>query len=300
MRDIGLCAQIACIWEATARKPGNVHRYRDFADTTYTDFLLSAAAIAPVMTTACQQRVGATILDAVRATRRVVGTNTNLGIVLLLAPLAAVPPLYPTPMWGEDKGGGLRGGVARVLAGLDIEDARLVYEAIRMASPGGLGRVAEQDVHAEPTQTLRQVMALAADRDLVARQYANGFANVFDDGMPALLAGLERTGSLEGAIIFAHLHMMACCPDTLIARKRGWTEAEEAARRAAAVLAAGWPHNPTVLDDFDAWLRAEGHSRNPGATADVLTASLFAALREDKIALPAAFAGEPPVNTGKR
>lgn len=269
--DAGLCAQIACIWEATARKPGNVHRYCDFADSSYTDFLLSAAAIAPVMTTACQQRVGATILDAVRATRRVAGTNTNLGIVLLLAPLASVPT-------EQD----LRSGVESVLAGLDVEDARLAYEAIRLAAPGGLGNAPEQDVHAEPTQTLRQVMALAAERDIIARQYANGFAEVFDDGVPALVAGLQRTGSIEGAIVFAHLHLMAHHPDTLIARKRGWAEAEEAARRAKAVLDSGW----AGLDRFDDWLRAEGHSRNPGATADLLTACLFVLLRENTITLP--------------
>jgi len=278
MLDVGLCAQIACIWEATARKPGNVHRFRDFADSAYTDFLLSAAAIAPVMTMACQHRVGITILDAVRVTRRVVGTNTNLGIVLLLAPLASVPP--------EQE---LRSGVERVLAGLDVEDARQVYEAIRLASPGGLERVSEQDVHDEPTQTLRQVMALAADRDLVARQYDNGFAEVFDEGVPAVRLGLEGTGSMEGAILFAHLHLMTRCPDTLIARKRGRAEAEEAARRARAVLATGWPHgraNWAELADLDAWLRAEGHTRNPGATADLLTACLFVLLREDTITLP--------------
>jgi len=271
MTDAGLCAQIACIWEATARKPGNVHRYRDFADSSYIDFMLSAAAIAPVMTMACQRRVGVTILDAVRATRRVCGTNTNLGIVLLLAPLASVPP--------EQE---LRSGVEGVLAGLDVEDAWLAYEAIRLAAPGGLGRAAEQDVSQEPTQTLRQVMALAAPRDLIARQYANGFAEVFDDGVPALLTGLQRTGSIEDAIIFAHLHLMAHYPDTLIARKRGWAEAEEAARRAKDVLAAGG----TELDHFDAWLREEGHARNPGATADLLTACLFVLLREGTITLP--------------
>jgi triphosphoribosyl-dephospho-CoA synthase len=274
MLDAGLCSQIACIWEATARKPGNVHRYRDFDDSAYPDFLLSAAAIAPAMTTACQRRVGATILEAVRATRRVTGTNTNLGIVLLLAPLAAVPP--------EQE---LRGGIKRILADLDIEDARQVYEAIRLASPGGLGRVAEQDVSAEPTQSLRQVMALAADRDLVARQYAKGFAEVFDDGVPALLAGLQRTGSIEGAIVSAHLHLMAHHPDTLIARKRGPAEAEEAARRARAVLDNGWAE----LKSFDTWLREEGHARNPGATADLLTACLFVLLRENTISLPPRF-----------
>jgi triphosphoribosyl-dephospho-CoA synthase len=281
MPDAGLYAQVACIWEATARKPGNVHRYRDFEDAAYTDFLLSAAALAPVLATAPGRPVGATILEAVQATRRVVRSNTNLGIILLLAPLAAVPP-------GED----LRAGLARVLAGLDVTDARRAYEAIRLANPGGLGRVPEQDVSQEPTQTLRAVMALAAERDLVARQYANDFAEVFEDGAPAVLAGLESTGALEGAILFAHLRLLARHPDTLIARKRGADEAAEASRRAREVLAQGWPRAPagrTALADFDAWLRAEGHPRNPGATADLLAASLFVLLRAGRITLPPAY-----------
>jgi triphosphoribosyl-dephospho-CoA synthase len=281
MLDAGLCTQVACIWEATARKPGNVHRYQDFADTTYTDFLLSAAAIAPVMAAAWRERVGITVLESVRATRRIVGTNTNLGIILLLAPLAAVSP---------DKE--LSSGVHRVLGGLDVEDARLVYEAIRLASPGGLGRSPEQDVHEEPTRTLRQIMALAAGRDLIARQYANGFAEVFEDGVPALLGGLQQTGSLEGASLFAHLHLLAHHPDTLIVRKLGRAEAEEAARRAQAVLDAKWPHERAgwaALTELDTWLRAEGNRRNPGATADLLTACLFVLLREGTITLPPRF-----------
>ena len=277
--DIGLCAQIACIWEATARKPGNVHRYCDFADTSYTDFLLSAAAIGPVMTMACQQRVGTTILDAVKTTRRVVKTNTNLGIVLLLTPLAAASAV-----------GSLEQEIVeRILTRLDVVDTRLVYEAIRLASPGGLGRVADQDVHAEPTQNLRQVMILAAERDVVARQYVNGFAEVFDFGVPAVQAGLQRTNCIEGAIVFAHLQLLASLPDTLIARKRGQDEAEEASKRAAAVLEAGWPDEPAsraALREFDAWLRAIGNARNPGATADLLTACLFIHLLRNTITLP--------------
>src|SRR5262245_909444 len=127
MPDLGLCAQLACIWEATARKAGNVHRLVDFADLTYLDFLASAAAITPVLADAPRQRVGATILDAVKMTRRVVQTNTNLGILLLIVPLATVPPDEP-----------LRPGLRRILANLDIDDARNVYAAIRLAVPGGL------------------------------------------------------------------------------------------------------------------------------------------------------------------
>jgi triphosphoribosyl-dephospho-CoA synthase len=280
MADIGLWAQVACVWEVTARKPGNVTRFHDFEDTTYLDFVLSAAAIAPVMAAACQRRVGQTVLEAVRATRQVVRNNTNLGIILLLTPLAAVPQ-------GDD----LRAGVGRLLANLDVEDSRRVYEAIRLAAPAGLGKVEDQDVSQEPTTPLREVMMLAADRDLIARQYADSFAEVFDDGVPALVAGLEQTGSLEGAIIAAQLVLMARHPDTLIARKCGRIVAEEAAQRARQVLDAGWPQQRegrNSLDTLDSWLRAEGHSRNPGTTADLVTACLFAALRQGQITLPCA------------
>jgi triphosphoribosyl-dephospho-CoA synthase len=273
MTDAGLRAQLACIWEATARKPGNVHRFRDFTDVTYLDFLLSAAAIAPVLGQAVGRRVGETVLRCVQATRRLVASNTNLGIVLLLAPLAAIP---------EDAD--LASGLERVLVGLDVEDARMVYEAIRLANPGGLGRAPEEDVSGMPTRGLPEVMALAAERDLVARQYANGYSEVREIGEPALRAGLVELGTLEGAILHAQVTLLARHPDTLIARKRGMAEAAEASRRAAEVLASGWPATAggrQALAELDAWLRQDGHQRNPGATADLLTAALFLLLRQD-------------------
>jgi triphosphoribosyl-dephospho-CoA synthase len=275
---IGLHAQLACIWEATARKPGNVHPFHDFADTGYIDFLTSAAAIAPVLADAAGGFVGATVLEAVQRTREVARANTNLGIILLLAPLARVEA------WPDG-----RAGVLSVLEGLSVEDAALVYQAIVLAGAGGLGQVPEQDVHDVPTVTLREAMALAADRDGIARQYVNGFADVFDHGAPALMAGIERTGCLEGGIIHAHLHLMSLLPDTLIARKRGAAEAEESARRAAAVLESGWPRTAAgraALVELDAWLRAEGHQRNPGTTADLTAASMFALLRQRRLRLP--------------
>jgi triphosphoribosyl-dephospho-CoA synthase len=275
---IGLYAQVACVWEASARKPGNVHRYRDFEDSSYVDFLVSAAAAGRVLDGAGGRPVGQTVLEGVRLTRCVAGNNTNLGILLLLAPLAKAAA-----------GDGVRAGLPRVLDALDVADAVGVYEAIRLANPAGLGRVPEQDVHAAPTQTLRQVMALATDRDLVARQYAGGFREMFDEGVPALLRGLEETGSVEGAIVSCHLRLLAAYPDSLIARKRGLAEAEEASRRARRVLEEGWPKSsrgPAALDDLDAWLRAEGHGRNPGTTADLVAACLFVALAEKAIELP--------------
>jgi triphosphoribosyl-dephospho-CoA synthase len=273
-----LFAQLACLWEATARKPGNVHRYCDFEDANYVDFVASAAAMAPAFDRVAQDTAGELILRAVWNTQAVARTNTNLGIILLLAPLALA-----------NEGAGYRSRVARVLAGLTVRDAMKAYEAIRLARPAGLGKVDNQDVAQQPSMNLREAMQLAADRDLIARQYANGFQEVFDAGVPALQRGVEEHGSLEGAIIACHLHLMAHFPDSLIARKCGNLVAEEAQRRAAVVLAAGWPHTPTghdALAGLDAWLRADGHRRNPGTTADLVAASLFVALREGIITLP--------------
>jgi triphosphoribosyl-dephospho-CoA synthase len=273
----GRLAQVACVLEASARKPGNVHRFRDFDDASYLDFLLSAAAIAGPMDRAEVTGVGRAIFESVEATRRLVATNTNLGMILLLAPMAAVPIVEP-----------LRDGLAAILEGLTVEDARLVYGAIRLARPGGLGQSDDQDIAGEPTVTLLQAMTLAADRDLVARQYASSYADVFDRALPSLRAHLRSGRPLESAIIGTYLEFLADHPDTLIARKRGESTALEASTRASAVLQAGWPDAPEALGAFDDWLRLDGHARNPGATADLTTAALFAALRDGTITLPLA------------
>jgi triphosphoribosyl-dephospho-CoA synthase len=280
MLSIGVCAQLACVWEATARKPGNVHRFRDSGDTSYLDFLQSAAAIAPVLETAHRRRVGETVLQCIEATRAVTNTNTNLGIVLLLAPLATVHN-------DED----LRTGLKRVLKDLDVAGSRDVYQAIRLAKPGGLGRVSDQDVSQEPTLPLPEVMALAADRDMIARQYATSFLGIFNDGVPALLEALDkkRAISLEDAIIYCQLRLMQKYSDSLIARKSGAREAREASRRSGIALTKFWRSKKVrwqELCKLDAWLRAKGNRRNPGTTADLVTASLFIALRQGSITLP--------------
>lgn len=276
---VGQCATLACLWEAMAPKVGNVHRGADFDDLTFGDFAVSAVCIAPAMQAAADGLpVGQTVLQAVKATRAAVGTNSNLGIVLLLAPMAAVPRNVP-----------LTTGVTGVLSALTPNDARCVYEAIRLAAPGGLGKVDEADVSGPPPDSLLAAMQLAADRDLVARQYAHNFADVFERVVPTLVEQRRRGATLTDAIVYAHVLLLSRTPDTLIARKCGPALAAEAQARAAAALAAGPPHGGDylrALEDFDFWLRSDGHRRNPGATADLLAAGLFAAFRDGRIAPP--------------
>jgi triphosphoribosyl-dephospho-CoA synthase len=275
---IGLHCQLACIWEATARKPGNVHPFQSFDGLTYLDFLTSAAATASAFTRAHEIPLGGLVLAAIYATNEAVKTNTNLGMVLLLTPLAKAAAQ-----------GHVRDDLPGVLNATTVQDAVEVYYAMAVARPGGLGTVEEQDVSKPPTKTLREVMALAATHDLIARQYANGFQEVLQDGVPALHRGLAATGNLEGAIIACQLHLLHLYPDSLIVRKCGEALAEEASRRAAAVINAGWPQSEAgqaAIGELDKWLRADGHRRNPGTTADLVAASLFVALREGIITLP--------------
>jgi triphosphoribosyl-dephospho-CoA synthase len=278
---LGECAELACTWEARARKPGNVNPDYSFADLTVHAFYRSAGAIAPVIDTAGERSVGLTVLRAIEATRPLVASNTNLGIVLLLAPLAKVP---------RDQT--LAAGIERVLAGLTLEDARHVFAAIRLSNAGGLHRAPEQDIRDEPTLPLREVMALAADRDMIARQYVNGFREVLGEGIDALKLNLRVCRELEKAIIGLHLSLLSQHPDSLIIRKRGVKEANRACFWAKMVLGQGWPGSIKAraeLDDLDDWLRADGNARNPGTTADLVTACLFAALREGIIPLPSPY-----------
>ena len=269
-----LCEQ-ACQMEATARKPGNVHPGARFADLCYQDFVQSAACAAPYIAQACVLGVGAAVREAIRATRERVGTNTNLGIALLMAPLAAVP---------LDRS--LTDGIAQVLHALNPLDAALVYEAIGLAQPGGMGKVADGDVTAVPPRDLLWAMEQAADRDWIARQYCNGFRDLLGTAVPSLVEW-RPTASWQVRVVHLHLALMAKWPDTLIARKCGVELAAESSGRARAVLDAGWPDSTSgeaTYSKFDLWLRADGHRRNPGTTADAVAATLFAALRDGQVA----------------
>lgn len=276
---VGQCATMACLLEVTAPKPGNVHRGADFENLTFHDFLTSAVAIAPATDAAAGGApLGRCVLDAVRATRDLTPTNTNLGIVLLLAPLAAATSKSS-----------LTEGVKEVLASLTTEDAKNVYEAIRLAEAGGLGQVQQMDVAAQPPQDLLAAMRDAAGRDLVARQYAGNFQEIFSLVVPWLAKGENAGLTLSMNLVHVHVKLMSQFPDSLIARKCGAKVAQQSADRAATVIESGRPDSEVyqlALADLDFWLRSDHHRRNPGTTADLVTAGLFVALRESIIEPP--------------
>ena len=281
--DVVAAAQLACLLEASAPKPGNVSPGRHFADVRYEDFLASAAAIGGPFAGAAGRPLGATVRLAVEATSQWTRANTNLGIVLLLAPLVRAG--LACAAGGAGDGGiapsGLRAALGRVLAETTVSDAAEVYRAIRLASPGGLGRAASQDVGDEPTLPLLDVMRLAADRDGVAREYATTFAVTFEEGAPALAQARRDGLPWDDAVVETFLRLLASRPDTHIARRAGQAKAAEVSQRAAAALEAGGVRTAPgrrTIEDADRAMRDPRNRANPGTTADLTAAAIFVVL----------------------
>ena len=277
--EIALAAQTACVLEADAPKPGNVNRYYDFDDATLEDFHLSALAIGRPFAYVRVQGVGKTVLESVRAVRRCVATNTNLGILLLLAPLGLawsrirdgqdVVTVRDLPeLWKSE--------IRWVLDNLTVQDTAHVYQAIREASPGGMGEVDEYDVHEHaPAITLLEAMRPAAERDMIAQQYMDGFSLVLGKGYEMFVSARQKGLSMPQAINEAFIYLLSLHADTLIARKMGKEKSIEVQRLAQMVM-----KSQMDLKDFDHVLRSEKHALNPGTTADLITGVIFVYLLE--------------------
>ncbi len=268
----------ACWLDVAVRKPGNVSLASPGHGMQAAQFLTSADVAADAL---CWpgERVGRRIEAAVTATRAAVGCNTNLGILLLCAPIARA---------AEDVALPLRVALQGVLTDLSQDDAAAAYRAIALAQPGGLGTAHHQDVHAAPSVDLRAAMALAAGRDRIARQYRDGFAELFDQALPVLPRGFSlpesrATGQPDvvttAAVQALYLHLLASAPDSHIVRKHG-----EAVAQNVMAAAQAWAARPSAAPPLDAdpafaaWdgeLKASG--LNPGTTADLTVATLMLA-----------------------
>ncbi|WP_334106410.1 triphosphoribosyl-dephospho-CoA synthase [Methylobacillus sp.] len=260
----------ACMAELTSLKPGNVHIFADGHGMVVQQFIQSADAVAAVIAEPGLS-VGERILRSVEATWSVVDCNTNLGIVLLSAPLAHAA-LMPD-------GAPLQEKVEEVLERLDVHDAALAFKAIVRAAPAGLGTSDKHDVHETPDITLLQAMQSAEGRDHIAWQYSHGFADIFGLGCDTYRQAMVRWNNPAWATTVLYLTFLSNFPDSHIRRKYGLERAQEVSRQAAVHLEALLTHeNPKLyqrtLLNFDTELKEQ--ALNPGTSADLTVATLLA------------------------
>lgn len=258
----------ACELDVLAFKPGNVGIDSPGHGMTARDFLTSAEVAAPHLANRALG-VGERIYRAIEATRHAVACNTNLGIVLLAA------PLIHAAQRREDRET-LADALRRGLAGIDLEQTAWVFRAIRLAAPGGLGKSARHDVNKPPEATLLTAMREASRRDCIARQYANGYADLFDACRTDLVEARGRWNRPEQQMTALFLGFLADYPDSHIARKHGAASAEgvrQMARRCRAELrqCANWADARKPLEQLDRQLKSDGI--NPGTSADLSVAT---------------------------
>ncbi|MFG1426068.1 triphosphoribosyl-dephospho-CoA synthase [Roseixanthobacter glucoisosaccharinicivorans] len=265
----------ACRAELQALKPGNVHVHAAGHDMDVAQFERAAAAAAPALTTPGPS-IGARIEAAVSASLAAAGCNTNLGIVLLCAPLVHAA-LSPGP-------GDLRARLKAALEALTIEDAASTFRAIAAAKPGGLG-TARADVRFPAAVDLKAAMAEAAPRDRIAFQYVHDFTDVFEIGGARLHGGADPFA--PEVVQAVYLDFLTAFPDSHIARKFGADTAEavlEEARETVRLRTTfkEWESRHISLLAFDSSLKKRG--LNPGTSADLTVASVLAhALERDAL-----------------
>ena len=268
----------ACVLEATSPKAGNVFPGREFGDLSYLDFV-TAAEISAASFDPPPPSFSHGVLQASRETAGRLSTNVNLGILLLLGPLVQADSIDSSrrlnrPEW--------QSRVGDVLESTTPEDAKRLYAAINVASPGGMGESEEMDLSGPPPQNFLDAMRAAQSRDRIARNYAQRFSDLFETVVPMLGQSIQNENDLLGGIALAHLRLIASEPDSLIARKFGSEVAREVQQRANFDV-----RDAAKREAFDRFLRigtrgpsGKSSTLNPGTTADLIAAGLYVLLRE--------------------
>ncbi len=265
----------ACEVDVQAFKPGNVSVYADGHDMTVADFRASAKVSAEPLCNP-DYSLGEKIYYAVKATREEVGCNTNLGIILLCAPLIQAI--------GRKSGLTLRQAVSKVIDDATIEDADWVFKAIALASPGGLGSSDQQDVNEKASVTLLEAMKIASAKDRIALQYTTDYQDIFNFLLLRYTTGFNRWGDRNWAAVAVYADMLSQFPDSHIERKYGNQYSEMIATKMAQLSEELYKtDNPEqikpLLFSLDQELKFYGI--NPGTTADMIVATVLTAFLEE-------------------
>jgi triphosphoribosyl-dephospho-CoA synthase len=300
---IRIAGELASILEVSATpKPGNVHRIRDYQDLRYENFLAAGISIGLQLEklAICGLKleqgtlswsdgflgkgIKQAVMDSQSFQRK--KTNVNLGIILLLSPLALSAGIClahgDKPPFEKNN---LRRIVKGVLEQSSIKDAIAVSEAIASVEPGGLGEVPKYDLTKENFReeitedqiTLKKLMIHCQERDDICREYAQNYSITFDIGLPALKQTYYETEDINLATIDTYLILLAKYPDSLIKRKFGVKKALEITEKAKKIIQLGGAttvNGRRELEELDIELREE-ERLNPGTTADLVASTLF-------------------------
>jgi len=265
----------ACICDVQAFKPGNVSVYNEGHDMTVDDFILSAEVSAVAIANTAYS-LGEKVYYAVKATREAVGCNTNLGIILLCAPLCQAA-------YQQEEDQSLRESLAIVLNNTTIEDADWTFKAITLAAPGGLGESSEQDVSEHAAVTLVQAMEIASEKDRIAKQYTTIYKDIFEFAVLRYNDAFVKFDDRAWAASTVFTGLLSTIPDSHIERKysdkySGWVRKQIITVDDALLNTDDPEQLIPILHEVDRAFKDK--SINPGTTADLTVATVLIILME--------------------
>ncbi|MDD2644020.1 MAG: triphosphoribosyl-dephospho-CoA synthase [Methanobacteriaceae archaeon] len=293
---IGKISSISSVLEVSGYpKPGNVHRTRDFFDMSFEDFLISGVVTQNIITSSATQakeilkdndyskaHIGKYILEAVKETDNWIKNNTNLGIMMLEVPIAQAASI-------SNDFTEIQENIGKLLDATTVEDAVNLYDAINLASAGGMGEQEEYDVQSDNAkdelrknnQTMYDVLEISAGWDQLAFELTNKMPKIFDIGFKTF-DELRKDKRTNTATVQTFLTLLSKVPDTLISRKYGEEEASKVSESAKTLLNEyGEEYFDKDLNYFDDYLYENNY--NPGTTADLTAASIMLSYLKDEM-----------------
>ncbi|MFW9822431.1 MAG: triphosphoribosyl-dephospho-CoA synthase [Candidatus Thorarchaeota archaeon] len=302
--DITRCVNLASLLELAGwPKPGNVHRTKNFGNTSFEHFLAGITAIQPSFKTLCERCFKASYninrdygsislgLFYRNAAKEMMkwqsGGNVLLGHILILAPLVAATTIcLKTNLLNFSD---FKFHLNKVIDESTVEDTINLYKAINSCKPGGLGTVERYDITNDNSIKeikrdnikLKKIFELSKEYDMISSEYSTGFNIILNEGLPYFIEQISKFQNPNIATVNTFLKILSIHSDTLIIRKSGMKAAAYVSESAKTILQKGGISTDEGLEStfkFDEELQKKDGNLNPGTTADLLAGVIFCAL----------------------
>ena len=264
--------KFVCDTEIKSLKPGNVHKYSKSHDMSTKDFYKSSLIISKTLTEN-NLNLSYKILNSVKKIKSNVKKNTNLGIILMLSPIVTI--IEKEGLINKKK---LIIKIKSLIKKQNIKNSTPIFKAILLCSPGGLGSSKKYDVKNHPRTNLFKAMKFSKKRDLIAKQYCNGFEDILNTGIPAYKKFYKKWGKVNWALTGVYLSFLKKFNDSHIIRKKGKKVAINVKKEAKKyyyylINNKNLSKIKRKLLIFDKNLKSK--EINPGTAADLTVATLF-------------------------
>ncbi len=287
-------AMIACSLEVLSYKPGNVNRFSNNKNTKVEDFFLSiyglyefflyfenkAYELKKNKIAYKDIELGKAIYQATKKiTKLHKGGNTHLGIILLLFPL----------IFGYSIGKNPIKEIEKLLKNTTYKDSIYFYKAIKKATLPYKSTKEELDIFnpnfseviGKNKINLYKILEKSQKNDLVAKLLVNNYNLIYKKILPFFKKLYGSIKVIEKAIIVAYLYALSSYYDSHVVKKHGFSVAQNLKKEAIGVFERYMNSFDLVyLEKFDDKLKKK--KINPGTCADIICATIFIFLIENK------------------